>query len=68
MQIPTVGENQEQMRTLALSIMNTHLRMADKTAAKYEKWGDLKLRKLANDYLAISEQWRVRARQHGASV
>lgn len=57
----TVGENQDQMRDLAVALMKDNYRAADNAA----KGGRLKQ---AEQHLVAAERWRGRARSHGARV
>jgi len=61
MKIPTVGENQAQMRDLAVALMRDNYKAADYAA----KEGRLQN---AADHLASAERWRVKAREHGAAA
>ena len=61
MECKTVGENQNEMRDLAISIMRDNYKAADYAA----KEGRLQN---ANDHLVSAERWRVKARSHGANV
>lgn len=57
----TVGQNRAEIRDLAVAIMREKYRFADiaADAGQLEK---------AKTYLQAAEQWRVRARSHGANV
>ncbi len=57
----TVGENENEMRDLALIIMRDNYRAAD-NAAKNSRLEQ------ASKHLAAAERWRVRARLHGAKI
>lgn len=57
MKIPTVGENQDQMRELALELMRENYKAADYAA----KHGQLAQ---AKGHLEAAERWRVKAREH----
>ncbi len=57
----TVGENESEMRGLAVSLMKSNYRAADNAA----KDGRLKQ---AEQHLEAAERWRLRARSHGARV
>ncbi len=61
MKIPTVGENQSQMRDLAIALMRDNYKAAD-YAAKEGRLND------ARNHLASAERWRVKARNHGAAA
>ena len=52
----TVGQNQKEMRDLALEIMQSNYKAAD-YAAKEGRLAD------AKNHLASAEKWRVRARK-----
>ena len=53
----TVGENQAEMRELALELMRDNYKAADYAAEE----GRLQN---AKEHLASAERWRVKARQH----
>lgn len=57
----TVGQNEQEMRDLAVEAMQESYRAADK-AAKEGRLAD------AERLLERGETWRQRARQHGARV
>ena len=58
---PTVGQNEAEMRDLAVQIMRDNYRAADNAC----KDGRLQL---AGQHLEAAERWRVKARSHGAKV
>jgi len=57
----TVGQNQQEMRDLAVAIMQEKYRAADIAA-------EAGLLEKAAAYLEAAEKWRIKARTHGASV
>ena len=57
----TVGQNETEMRDLALDMMRSNYKAADNAA----KGGRLPQ---AAKHLESAEKWRVRAREHGAKV
>ena len=59
--VRTVGQNEDEMRELAVQIMRDKYRAAD-NAAKAGRLGE------AEQHLAAAERWRSRARSHGARV
>jgi hypothetical protein len=59
--ITTVGQNEQEMRELAIQLMRDNYRAADNAAAD----GRIKL---AESHLEAAERWRERARSHGARV
>jgi len=61
MQIPTVGENQEQMRDLAVALMRESYAKADRAAKEQRPVA-------AKSFLKSAERWRVKARGHGAAI
>ena len=61
MKNPTVGENQAEMRDLAVALMRDNYKAADYAA----KEGRLQN---ARDHLVSAERWRVKAREHGAQA
>ena len=66
--IPTVGQNEIEMRDLAIELMQANYKAADNCAKEYAKSGDVQMRNAAKGHLQLAEVWRVRARQHGANV
>ena len=61
MERKTVGQNEVEMRDLAVQIMQDNYRAADNAA----KNGMLPV---AKAHLQSAEVWRQKARQHGANV
>ena len=59
--VRTVGQNEDEMRELAVQLMRDNYRAADNAAA------DGRLEQ-AEQHLAAAERWRERARSHGAHV
>lgn len=57
----TVGENQNEMRELAIALMRDNYKAADYAA----KEGRLQN---ARDHLTSAERWRIKARSRGAQV
>lgn len=57
----TVGQNETEMRDLAVSLMKSNYKAADKAAK------DRRLAQAAK-HLEAAERWRERARSHGAKV
>ena len=61
MNTPTVGENRDKMKDLALEIMRDNYKAAD-YAAKENRLTD------AANHLKAAERWRLKAREHGATI
>ena len=68
MNVPTVGENQDQMKDLAIDLMNANYQAADNCAKQFTKSHDRQMLKAAEGHLTSAERWRLKAREHGANV
>lgn len=68
MNTPTVGQNESEMRDLAVQMMKSLYKAADNQAREFAKSGDQFMKQAASASLAKAETWRQRARQHGAKV
>ena len=64
----TVGQNEAEMRELAVQMMRSLYKAADNQACEFAKTGDQVMKQAAAASLAKAETWRQRARSHGAKV
>ena len=64
----TVQQNQNEMRDLAVEMMQSLYKAADNQAREFAKSGDQVMKQAAAASLAKAETWRQRARSHGAKV